>query len=59
MGTSTPTEGIILVESIQSRVPRVRSVGANAMDHAAGTAISMASSTEPNESATEFHAWAR
>ena len=53
----TPTGGIILVDSIHSRVPRVRSVGAKAMAQAAGTAMIKASSTEPPAMMIELSAW--
>src|SRR3569833_2642414 len=49
IGTSTPTAGIILVESIHIIRSRVLGVGANAMAQAAGTAISRARSVEPIE----------
>jgi hypothetical protein len=54
IGTSTPTAGIILVDSIHSSRSLVRLVGANAMPHAAGMAISSASKVEPPAMMMEF-----
>ena len=54
---NTPSAGgSILVLNIHINIPLVRLVGENAIDHAAGIAISRPRMTEPNEMMMEFAA---
>jgi hypothetical protein len=48
-----------LVESIQSKTSLVRLVGANAIDQAAGMAMSRAISVDPPATMIELSAWCR
>ena len=54
IGISTPTAGIILVDSIHISRSLVRRPGTKAIDQAAGMAITSASSVEPTEITTEL-----
>ena len=59
IGTSTPTAGIILVDSIHSSRSLVRLVGAKAMPQAEGIAMISPSSVEPPAMMIEFMAKCR
>ena len=58
-GTSAPTAGIILVDSIHIRMSRVLRVRKNAIEYAAGAAIIRPSRVETTLVTTEFFACSR
>ena len=48
-----------LLDSTHNNVPRVRFVGKNAIEYAAGAATNRASAVEPTATTMLFHAWPR